>query len=372
MANHSEPHPMAGATVTIAKGPFKGWQYAIEDWWDRMSGGSWMFAQGNAACIAYAKRTGGYGDTPPWDDNVVYGKIGGLGKLIHTSEIQKEGEVTMATKQETALAVKGKVERRITMSAPLLERMGITVEQFQRVALDALVRAPALSDCTPDSLDLAVMNCIESGLLPDGKQAAIVPFKNVATLIPMVKGRLMLARQATPGLSLRVRAVFKDDEFEYEEGLYAKLKHKVNPTGSRTDQDLIATYAIAKVPGAIDPEFEVFYRADIDRARAYSKASSGPWQTHFIEMAKNAPMKMLLNRLPQAVTAPPEPPAQLDNWEFNGDVGVVDPYTTTIEGTGHYVKVPGEFTGGDVGFTIHKPGEPVVKMVIVYAATVGR
>ena len=82
------------------------------------------------------------------------------------------------------------------------------------------------------------------------------------------------------------------------------------------------------LPGAIDPEFEVFYKADIDRARGYSRArGSSPWDTHFIEMAKNAPFKMLLKRLPKAVTAPPEPPAQLDNYEFTDDVEVVDPYT---------------------------------------------
>ena len=237
----------------------------------------------------------------------------------------------MATKQETALAVKSKVEQRIDVSKPLLERMGITVEQFQRVTLDALVRNPKIAECTPQSLDLAVITAIESGLLPDGKQAAIVPFNSregmIATLIPMIEGRIMLARHATPGISFRVKAVFRDDEFEYEEGLHAKLKHTVNPTGSRTDQELIATYAIAKLPGAIDPEFEVFYKADIDRARGYSRArGSSPWDTHFIEMAKNAPFKMLLKRLPKAVTAPPEPPAQLDNYEFTDDVEVVDPY----------------------------------------------
>ena len=259
----------------------------------------------------------------------------------------------MATKQETALAVKSKVEQRIDVSKPLLERMGITVEQFQRVTLDALVRNPKIAECTPQSLDLAVITAIESGLLPDGKQAAIVPFNSregmIATLIPMIEGRIMLARHATPGISFRVKAVFRDDEFEYEEGLHAKLKHTVNPTGSRTDQELIATYAIAKLPGAIDPEFEVFYKADIDRARGYSRArGSSPWDTHFIEMAKNAPFKMLLKRLPKAVTAPPEPPAQLDNYEFTDEVEVVDPYANESQEDrdrrAAYMSAPGHAT----------------------------
>ena len=51
------------------------------------------------------------------------------------------------------------------------------------------------------------------------------------------------------------------------------LKHKVNPTGNRTDQQIIAAYAVATLPyGGTD--FEVFQRADIDRYRGYSRSKS--------------------------------------------------------------------------------------------------
>lgn len=84
---HSDPHPQAGQTVTVDIGngsePFE-----IEDWWDRVSGSSWMFAEGNPACLAYAFRTAG---TTPIDDEVVYGKAG-LGHLVHVTEIKEEGK----------------------------------------------------------------------------------------------------------------------------------------------------------------------------------------------------------------------------------------------------------------------------------------
>lgn len=81
---HTEPHPLAGQTVTVdlGKGPV---DYTIEDWWDRVSGGSWMFAQGNPACLGYALRSGLGG--LPTDNEVVYGKIAGLGHLVHVSEL---------------------------------------------------------------------------------------------------------------------------------------------------------------------------------------------------------------------------------------------------------------------------------------------
>ena len=214
----------------------------------------------------------------------------------------------MAT-QENQLAVAGTVQRRVEMSKSLLERMGMTVEQYERVALNALVQNPGLADCDPKSLDVAVMHCIQAGLLPDGKQAAIVPYNGKATLVSMIEGRLQLARRAVPGISLRVRLVYHDDEWEYEEGLHPVLRHKVNATGNRTDQQIIAAYAVSKFPYGGETDFEVFQRSDIDRYRGYSRAKSGPWQTHYGEMAKKAVLGQLLKRLPKAVGTPPEPPA---------------------------------------------------------------
>ena len=36
----------------------------------------------------------------------------------------------------------------------------------------------------------------------------------------------MLARRATPGLALRVRVVYQDDEWDYSEGLHVTLHHQ--------------------------------------------------------------------------------------------------------------------------------------------------
>ena len=60
----------------------------VEDWWDRVGGISWMNANGNPACIEYAIRSAA--DNLPTDNKVLYGKIDGLGKLLHISEIQEK------------------------------------------------------------------------------------------------------------------------------------------------------------------------------------------------------------------------------------------------------------------------------------------
>ena len=91
---HSESSSLKGQTVKIkdwVKHPqdsnFGGSEIWIEDWWDKVSGQSWMFCQGNPACLIYAMRTG-FSEKPiPTDDEVLYGKKDGLGHLIHISEI---------------------------------------------------------------------------------------------------------------------------------------------------------------------------------------------------------------------------------------------------------------------------------------------
>ena len=70
--------------------------------------------------------------------------------------------------QNNALqAVRKRIENRIELSADLLKQMGFTPEAYTRVALNALINAPKLAECTTASLDAAIMQCIEIGLLPD-------------------------------------------------------------------------------------------------------------------------------------------------------------------------------------------------------------
>lgn len=83
-------HPLAGQTVkldlTIDMPDFEsGMDYTIEDWFDNVTGSSWMDADGNIAAMMYALRAG-FGGIP-LDDDVLYGKTAGFGYLVHGNEI---------------------------------------------------------------------------------------------------------------------------------------------------------------------------------------------------------------------------------------------------------------------------------------------
>lgn len=89
------PSEFAGTTVKIRAGvvdPLQhmvvgGADYQVEDWWLNIARKSWEYCHGNPAAIQYALRIG-MSPSVPIDDEVLYGKIDGVGHLVHISEIE--------------------------------------------------------------------------------------------------------------------------------------------------------------------------------------------------------------------------------------------------------------------------------------------
>ncbi len=89
---HQEQSPLAGKKVKIIAQAYRlnGQEITIEDWWDRITDKSWKISDGNPACIEYGLRIGSgvLKFFIPNDDEVLYGKIYGLGYLVHISELE--------------------------------------------------------------------------------------------------------------------------------------------------------------------------------------------------------------------------------------------------------------------------------------------
>jgi hypothetical protein len=96
---HPDPHPLAGKTVKLYPAPPSSRaasllfaephhrEFVVEDWQDRVFGKSWQHLDlgGSPAVIDYAMRVGM--TALPKDDDVVYGKVGSFGHIVHASEI---------------------------------------------------------------------------------------------------------------------------------------------------------------------------------------------------------------------------------------------------------------------------------------------
>jgi hypothetical protein len=91
---HDHPHHWAAKTLRLRAGvsdPIRGMvtagaEFRLDDWWDRLNGRSWTDCAGNIAAFQYGIRILTLGNIP-LDDEVVYGKIGPFGHLVHNSEL---------------------------------------------------------------------------------------------------------------------------------------------------------------------------------------------------------------------------------------------------------------------------------------------
>ena len=72
--------------------------------------------------------------------------------------------------------IRSVVTGRLNKSSVLLAHMGISPELYAEVLFNAMFANSAIVDCSTDSIQKAVIKSINARLLPDGDQAAIIPF----------------------------------------------------------------------------------------------------------------------------------------------------------------------------------------------------
>lgn len=175
----------------------------------------------------------------------------------------------------------------------------INSEKFTRVVTTAIANNASLADCNKQSLLGSCMKLAEMGLMPDGKEAAIVKFGQQAQAMPMVAGLLKLVRNSGELISLSANAVYENDEFEYwvdEDGEH--LKHKPLLSGDRGE--VTHVYALAKTrDGGL--YIELMSKQEIDKIRNASRSKDGgPWKTWYDQMAIKSVIRRLYKRLPSS------------------------------------------------------------------------
>jgi recombination protein RecT len=175
----------------------------------------------------------------------------------------------------------------------------IPVERFIRVAQTAIQSNPHLLTLDRSSLFAACVKSAQDGLLPNGSEAALVPFKDKVQYLPMVGGILKKIRNSGELSSITSQLVYEKDEFKYwidSDGEH--LKHEPNMFVDRGD--LIGVYALAKTKdGGV--YIEVMTMAQVDDIKKSSRSNNGPWQgPFFTEMIKKSAIRRLSKRLPMS------------------------------------------------------------------------
>lgn len=172
------------------------------------------------------------------------------------------------------------------------------VDRFMRVVMNAINSNPDLMNCTRKSLWMSCLRAAQDGLLPDGRQGAIVPYKKEAQFIPMYQGILKKVRNSGKLKDLTVELVHEGDQFRRWNDENGKHLEHI-PVGREDDDAITHAYAIARTKdGGV--YIDVMGRAALDKTRAVATAAKGPWADWYGEMAKKTVLRRLSKMLPMS------------------------------------------------------------------------
>lgn len=180
----------------------------------------------------------------------------------------------------------------------------ISVEKFTRVLMTAVSQTPALVEADRQSLFGSCMKAAQDGLLPDGREGAIVTFNSngqkIAQWMPMTAGLLKKMRNSGEIASITSQIVYSGDDFDYyidDEGEH--ISHRPKMFGERGER--IGAYSLLKTKdGAI--YIECMNAKQIADVKNVSRSkNNGPWSGPFEEeMWKKTTLRRLSKRAPMS------------------------------------------------------------------------
>jgi recombination protein RecT len=208
----------------------------------------------------------------------------------------------------TTTAVPALVELRAQLEARTNEFANalpshIKPEHFQRVTLTAISLNPKLLNVDRRSLFNELMRCAQDGLIPDGRQAVLVIYKDrergtIAKYQQMIAGVRMLVQQSGEVTRFEQTVVYANDEFSYRLGDRPHISHKP-AIDNRGDPIIVYSIAEFRDGGALSRE--VMTVEEIEKARAVSRSKDdGPWVQWWGEMARKTVAKRHAKVLPMS------------------------------------------------------------------------
>lgn len=173
----------------------------------------------------------------------------------------------------------------------------VSVEKFQRVLLTAVQQNEVLLGADRASLYGAAMRAAQDGLLPDGREGAIVTFSGKAQWMPMVAGIMKKVRNSGDISTWSVQVVKENDTFDFQLGDDERIDHK--PSLSSRGKTIGAYSIVTMKDGEKSREWMNVDEVEAIRKRSRS-GSSGPWVTDYDEMAKKTVVRRHAKRLPMS------------------------------------------------------------------------
>ena len=231
--------------------------------------------------------------------------------MVDTSKVKQA--LATQTPQQTLQQLIEKSVKEFKRALPVHMRP----ERLVRIALTCIRQTPDLVKCNPASFVGALLVSAQLGLEPLAGRAYILPFWNNkanrldAQFIMGYRGLSDLFYRHEKSVQFNWGVVHKNDEFEFEYGTQAKLRHKF---GMSDRGEVIAYYVMAELQGGAKPFIVMSRNECIEHGKKHSKTfdaktskfyPTSPWnnesdamclKTCWIQLGKVLPLSIELQR----------------------------------------------------------------------------
>lgn len=229
----------------------------------------------------------------------------------NTAAMTEKAAAPVAKKQKPAGAIdflnQQSFQEKLALALP--KSAGIDIDRFVRTAITDFRLNPALQECSVASVLGFYMQSAMLGLEPSSilGQCYPVPFFNKNTnqkecqFIVGYKGMETIIRRSGNVATIDSHVVYEKDEFSLTYGLESNLIH--TPYLDGDPGAVRGAYCVVTFANGYK-QFEYLPKHKIDQHRNASKTSQyGPWVTHYDEMARKTPLRVLFKWLPISVEA---------------------------------------------------------------------
>ena len=174
----------------------------------------------------------------------------------------------------------------------------LSARQMIQATSIAIHQNGALAKCSKESIYEAVLQAARMGLDCSGLHGHgyLVPYGRKCTFVPGWRGLISIAIRSGSAKTIKANVAYKNDVFDWDEGLTPNLTHKPRIDGPRGE--ILCAYAIAYFEDA-DPQFEVLTREEIDKIAKDSRSDA--WRDHFAAMARKSAVRRLCSMLPRSL-----------------------------------------------------------------------
>lgn len=190
-------------------------------------------------------------------------------------------------------------------------------DRFRSALIIAVQNEPKILKCQPESVRNSLMKCASDGLVPDGRQAALVPFYDndekcfKAQYLPMVQGIISRLHELGETFSVTANVVYANDVFIIDETDPSRTEH-TRPRAEGVKNCLVdpnrgaivGAYVIFRDSQGRFIHREIMDKPEIDKTRNVSKAKNSPaWNQWFGEMARKTVIRRGGKYVPMSETA---------------------------------------------------------------------